>query len=74
MHPSMYSPHDDYTGWYAAEKREGVRAIWTGTTFVSRTGKEFKNVPKTHFNDKLPRHIKLDGDFWYVFPKVTFYL
>lgn len=51
----------DVTGWLYSEKLDGVRAIWTGTEFISRQGKPI-NAPQW-FKDTLPP-ITLDGELW----------
>ena len=60
-------------GWYASEKYDGLRGIWTGQELVSRPmkdsntknmrGKVFTYVPK-FFTDLLPQGIALDGEIW----------
>lgn len=52
----------DPTGWFLSEKLDGVRAIWTGTTFLSRQGNEFFAPP--WFTRKLPKNIVLDGELF----------
>ncbi|MEM6928781.1 MAG: DNA ligase, partial [Myxococcota bacterium] len=39
-HPYDPAVHDP-TGWWMSEKLDGVRALWNGTRFLSRLGKEF---------------------------------
>ncbi len=35
----------DPTGWWMAEKLDGVRAYWSGSGFYSRQGNHFSGVP-----------------------------
>lgn len=51
----------DPTGWWMSEKLDGVRAIWTGEKFVSRTGKPFF-APAWFYRD-FPK-VSLDGEFF----------
>jgi DNA ligase-1 len=53
---------DDVTGWWMSEKLDGVRAIWDGENFLSRTGKLF-HVP-AWFKDGLPDGLMLDGELF----------
>ena len=48
-------------GWWMSEKLDGIRAIWTGSKFISRSGKEFA-VPDW-FTAQMPNCI-LDGEFF----------
>jgi DNA ligase 1 len=50
------------SGWWASEKWDGYRSIWTGEKFVSRTGKQF-NVP-SWFENIMPSGVVLDGEFY----------
>jgi len=60
-------------GWYASEKYDGLRGIWTGKEFVARPtkdkdtkemrGKVFTYVPEW-FMELLPEGIALDGEIW----------
>ena len=59
-------------GWYASEKFDGLRGIWTGQELVARPskdkdgnmkGKVFTEVP-SWFKDALPRGVSLDGEIW----------
>ena len=52
----------DPTGWWASEKFDGYRCIWTGESFISRNGTAF-NVPEW-FLKIMPPGISLDGEFW----------
>ena len=49
-------------GWFASEKLDGVRAIWTGTKFISREGNTF-HAP-AWFTKRLPTDIVLDGELF----------
>ncbi|EAR91616.1 ATP-dependent DNA ligase (macronuclear) [Tetrahymena thermophila SB210] len=51
----------DPTGWYASEKMDGVRAVWTGKTFYSRNGNEF--YPPPFFIQNFP-NCTLDGELF----------
>lgn len=51
----------DVAGWWASEKYDGVRAIWTGTKLISRNGKDL-NAPKS-FTAGFPNR-RLDGELW----------
>jgi DNA ligase 1 len=52
----------DIKGWWQSEKFDGYRAVWTGSKFVSRTGKEF--VSPKWFKELMPPQIPLDGELW----------
>jgi DNA ligase 1 len=60
MHAKMYGGQD-VTGWLMSEKLDGVRAMWDGSGFLSRTGNVF-NAPEW-FKAALPS-IKLDGELF----------
>jgi len=57
--------------WYASEKYDGLRGIWTGKEMVARPskkngelkGKIFNYVPDWFLN-MLPKGISLDGEIW----------
>jgi DNA ligase 1 len=51
----------DLSGWWASEKFDGVRAIWTGTRFISREGNEFPAPPE--IISAMPTN-PLDGELW----------
>ena len=55
--PAKHSP----VGWWLSEKLDGVRALWTGTEFVSRTGKLF--YAPAWFTEYLPGY-ELDGELF----------
>ena len=60
-------------GWYASEKYDGLRGIWTGKELISRPSKEkgsktfrgkvFNFVPES-FLRLLPPGVALDGEIW----------
>lgn len=55
----------DITGWWVSEKLDGVRALWTGTHFVSRgtrDGGQVYNVPEW-LKEQMPP-VPLDGELW----------
>lgn len=49
-------------GWFASEKLDGVRAIWTGTKFISREGNPF--YAPAWFTKRLPTDVVLDGELF----------
>jgi DNA ligase 1 len=49
-------------GWYASEKYDGYRAIWTGQDFVSRNGNIF--VTPQWFKDWFSNDEALDGELF----------
>lgn len=51
----------DVRGWLASEKLDGVRAIWTGTSLLSRNGRDFR--PPPWFTAALPA-VSIDGELW----------
>ncbi|MGB4114550.1 MAG: DNA ligase [Yoonia sp.] len=63
MKPMLAKNYDDQdpTGWWLSEKLDGVRAIWTGSEFISRNGNTF-SAPDT-FKAGLPS-TPLDGELW----------
>ena len=50
----------DPKGWFISEKYDGVRAVWNGVNFVSRTGKVYE-APKW-FKEGMPANHSLDGE------------
>lgn len=58
-------------GWYASEKYDGLRGVWTGSELVARPskkkgvlkGKVFTYVPQAVL-DMLPPGVSLDGEIW----------
>ncbi len=51
----------DVTDWHLSEKLDGVRALWTGTEFLSRSGHTY-HAP-AWFTAGLPQ-LPLDGELW----------
>lgn len=51
----------DPTGFWMSEKLDGVRGYWSGSTFYSRQGNEFK--APAWFTKDLPKE-PLDGELW----------
>ena len=51
----------DPTGWWMSEKYDGVRAYWTGSKMVSRSGREIR-LPDS-IRELMPS-IALDGELW----------
>ena len=51
---------NDPTGWWMSEKLDGVRAIWTGSEFISRNGKVFP-APQ-EMKAAMPVGVKIDGE------------
>ena len=54
----------DIKGWHCSEKLDGVRAIWTGSKFISREGNPF--FAPDWFTKRLPRDVVLDGELFTV--------
>ncbi|GJJ71115.1 hypothetical protein EMPS_03465 [Entomortierella parvispora] len=52
----------DPTGYWMAEKLDGIRAYFDGTNFYSRAGNKF-TVP-SFFSEHLPKDQPLDGELW----------
>jgi DNA ligase-1 len=52
----------DPIGWWASEKFDGIRAIWTGTKLISRTGKVITAPPK--WLSLLPSNTSFDGELF----------
>ncbi|KAK3847116.1 MAG: hypothetical protein J3R72DRAFT_185934 [Linnemannia gamsii] len=52
----------DPTGYWMAEKLDGVRAYFDGTNFYSRAGNKFYAPP--FFSKHLPNDQPLDGELW----------
>src|SRR3989304_2791349 len=55
-------PSIDPTGWFASEKFDGVRAVWDGKDFISRSGIKF-NAPES-YKKYLPNNMVLDGELF----------
>lgn len=51
----------DPTGWLVSEKYDGVRAIWNGEEFLTRSGNVL-NSPQW-FRDGMP-DARIDGELW----------
>ncbi len=51
--------------WFVEPKLDGIRAIWDGTSFYSRSGRLLRNPVDvtTHLRTLLP-HVKLDGELF----------
>ncbi len=56
-----YSDKINPAGWLMSEKLDGVRAYWTGSAFVTRSGRRIK--APSWFCAGLPS-IPLDGELW----------
>ncbi|KAG0203081.1 hypothetical protein BGX28_004545 [Mortierella sp. GBA30] len=52
----------DPTGYWMAEKLDGVRAYFDGMHFYSRAGNKF--LAPSFFSDHLPKDQPLDGELW----------
>lgn len=57
------SKRDNIMGWYASEKYDGIRFLWTKGKMLTRAGKEYKYVPQTVL-DALPQGFDIDGEIW----------
>ncbi len=55
------SEDDNIDGWWASEKLDGIRAIWTGEKFISRYGNTL--FAPEWFTESLPA-MRLDGELW----------
>ncbi|KAF9158712.1 hypothetical protein DFQ26_007311 [Actinomortierella ambigua] len=62
MLAQSWSEDDDPTGYWMAEKLDGVRAYFDGKDFYSRAGNKF-TVPDW-FSEHLPKDQPLDGELW----------
>ena len=51
----------DVSGWYASEKMDGIRAIWTGSALLTRSGHKLN--PPAELVANLPDS-RLDGELW----------
>lgn len=68
------SDNDNIDGWWASEKLDGIRAIWTGSKFISRYGNTL--YAPSWFTQSLP-DIRIDGELWIgrgQFQKVSSYV
>ena len=50
------------TGWYVTEKYDGMRLLWDGSKFYTRSG-EILDVPES-ITKELPNNVSLDGEIW----------
>ena len=64
MKPTLAKAYSDQnpTGMHMSEKLDGVRAIWTGSEFVSRNGKVFP--APLEIIKSMPKGIILDGELF----------
>lgn len=62
--PTLAKPYTDQpvSGWLMSEKLDGVRAVWTGSRFISRNGNEF--VAPDDVLQQMPAGIMLDGELY----------
>lgn len=58
---SVWTESIDPSGWWMSEKLDGVRALWDGTSLVTRRGNSIR-APRS-FLGALPK-IALDGELW----------
>lgn len=49
------------SGWWMAEKYDGVRLYWNGSDFFTRQGRKIQ-VPES-IAAKMPK-VSLDGELW----------
>lgn len=56
-----YSNDLDIDGYWLSEKLDGIRAYWTGSELLTRTG--HKIVAPDWFTEPLPEHA-MDGELW----------
>lgn len=63
MNPMLAHKYNnqDPTGMWMSEKFDGIRAIWNGSDFVSRTGKVFQ--APSWFKENIPKYY-LDGELF----------
>jgi len=54
--------YTDPRGWWMSEKLDGVRAIWTGTDFISRSGKVFP--APAEMRAAMPSGVAIDGELF----------
>ena len=50
------------SGWWMSEKLDGVRSIWTGSEFISRSGKVFP--APAELVASMPKGVTLDGELF----------
>ncbi|MGR5065431.1 DNA ligase [Photobacterium sp. DNB22_13_2] len=53
---------DQLHHYFASEKLDGIRAIWTGTSLVTRQGNPI--IAPQWFADALPKNTWLEGELW----------
>jgi DNA ligase-1 len=53
--------NQNLSGWVMSEKLDGIRAIWTGTKLITRSGKTI-NAPKWFIKNYPP--FSIDGELW----------
>lgn len=53
----------DLTGWRMSEKLDGVRAVWNGKFFETRSGRLDMKYPD-YYKEIMPTDIALDGEIW----------
>ena len=53
---------EDLAGWWASEKLDGWRCVWTGAEFLSRQGDTFRVPP--WWKEGMPPGQELDGELW----------
>jgi len=58
---NKWTPDIDPTGYYMSEKLDGIRALWTGTEFISRLGNKF--YAPEWFTKGLGKE-RVDGELW----------
>ncbi|MUJ21036.1 DNA ligase [Aliivibrio fischeri] len=58
---TQYEKGMDIEGYWASEKLDGIRALWTGEKLITRTGHTI--YAPDWFTDPLPDH-KIDGELW----------
>ena len=54
--------YTDPRGWWMSEKLDGVRAVWTGTDFISRSGKVFP--APAEMRAAMPAGVAIDGELF----------
>lgn len=59
-HSTTSFPQEGY--WWASEKLDGIRAIWTGEQLITRRGKVLN--PPEQFIKNFPSQIALDGELY----------
>lgn len=62
--PTLAKPYvsQPVSGWLMSEKLDGVRAIWTGSRFISRNGNTFE-APQSVLQ-QMPAGVVLDGELY----------